>query len=357
VFYSNSAIEGLTLSNNLSAPVKNQLLGEAKFLRALSYFYLANLYGDLPLVLSTDYKESVATVRQPKADIYKQIVSDLKDAYGLLSENYLDASLLKTTAERVRPTKYAAAALLSRVYLYLGDWINAEAEASIVINNASTFGLLPLNSVFLKNSKEAIWQLQPTYNGWNTEDAKIFVLNAAFSNTKPVYLNQNLLTAFENNDARRLSWIKDTIMSLQTYSYPFKYKLASFNDPVNEYLMVLRLGEQYLIRAEARAQQNNVSGAQSDLNAIRNRAGLSNTTANDKPSLLIAILHERQIELFSEWGHRWLDLQRTSNVDAVMSIVTPLKGGASWSSYQKLYPVPVVDIQRDPNLTQNPGYN
>jgi hypothetical protein len=119
--------------------------------------------------------------------------------------------------------------------------------------------------------------------------------------------------------------------------------------------MMLRLAEQYLIRAEARGQQNNISGAQADLNVIRNRAGLPNTTAATQSDLLSAILHERQVELFTELGQRLLDLKRTNNVDNVMRVVTPLKGG-TWNSNWQLYPVPVSDIQKNPALVQNSGY-
>lgn len=126
---------------------------------------------------------------------------------------------------------------------------------------------------------------------------------------------------------------------------------------VSEYLMLFRLGEQYLIRAEARAHQGNVGEAQNDLNAIRNRAGLPNTTASDTSSLYVAILRERQVELFSELGQRWLDLKRTGKVDEVMQVVTPLKAnGANWQSYQQWYPVPYSDIQKNTNLRQNDGY-
>jgi hypothetical protein len=118
--------------------------------------------------------------------------------------------------------------------------------------------------------------------------------------------------------------------------------------------MMLRLSEQYLIRAEARTQQNNFNGAQSDINAIRTRAGLSTTTATDKSSLMNAIQHERQDELFTE-GHRWFDLKRTNKVNDVMNIVTPLKGGM-WDITDELYPLPVSDILKNPNLVQNAGY-
>jgi hypothetical protein len=119
--------------------------------------------------------------------------------------------------------------------------------------------------------------------------------------------------------------------------------------------MILRLAEQYLIRAEARAQQNNIDGAKTDLNAVRNRAGLLNTTANDKTEMMAAVLHERQVELFTELGHRWFDLKRTKAVDLVMNSVTPIKGG-TWQTTDQLYPIPVADIIRNSTLKQNPGY-
>jgi hypothetical protein len=119
--------------------------------------------------------------------------------------------------------------------------------------------------------------------------------------------------------------------------------------------MILRLSEQYLIRAEARTRLNKISEAKADLNTIRTRAGLANTTANDENSLLTSILNERQVELFTEWGHRWLDLKRTNKVDVVMSVITPQKGG-TWSSNWAWYPLPLYDIQQNSKLVQNSGY-
>ncbi len=119
--------------------------------------------------------------------------------------------------------------------------------------------------------------------------------------------------------------------------------------------MVLRLAEQYLIRAEARAETGDLTGALDDLNVIRSRAGLANSTASTQEEILAAILHERQTELFTEWGHRWLDLKRTGNVDDVMPTVAAEKGG-SWETTDQFYPVPLSEIDRNPNLTQTPGY-
>lgn len=116
--------------------------------------------------------------------------------------------------------------------------------------------------------------------------------------------------------------------------------------------MVLRLAEQYLIRAEARVRQNNISGGQSDLNAIRNRSGLPNTTANDQGSLLLAIEQERRVELFTEWGHRWFDLKRTERAEAVLSPFA-LK---DWQSTDVLFPIPQTEREINSRLTQNEGY-
>jgi hypothetical protein len=311
----------------------------------------------VPLVISTDYKLNFALSRSPKALVIQQIISDLKDAQNLLNTNYVDASIISTTDERVRPNKWAATALLARTYLYIGDWANAEAQATNIISNTGTYNLVnDLNGVFLANSKEAIWQLQPVTAGENTQDAIIFVLTSGPNDgLNPVYLSSFLLQSFEVGDARFVKWIGIDSSTGTKYYYPFKYKQYQYGSPVTEYAMVFRLAEQYLIRAEAKAQQGNMLGAASDLNVIRSRAGLSNTSATTQSSLVTAILHERQVELFSEWGHRWLDLKRTGTADVVMSNVTPQKGG-TWSSNWQLYPISIVELQNDINLVQNPGY-
>jgi len=360
IYTCNDAISRISNSTALTPAVKQQLLGEAKFMRAFFYFYLTNLYGNVPLAISNDYTINSTLPRSSSTQVYQQIIADLKDAQNLLSVNYLDASLLKVTTEKVRPTKWAATALLARVYLYTNDPVDAETQASTIINNAA-YSLATLNSVFKLNSSEAIWQLQPVVAGHNTEDGWTFILPSGGPNssTNPVYLTSNILGAFEAADQRKVigNWINSVTVTGTTYYYPFKYKSATLNASVSEYQMVLRLAEQYLIRAEASAQggSRGISGAIADLNVIRSRAGLGATTATDKASLLTAIAHERQTELFTEWGDRWFDTKRTGTVDAVMNVAAIGKG-ITWNSYQQLYPIPLADIQKDPNLTQNTGY-
>jgi hypothetical protein len=369
IYICNSAIEGLNASSGLTPAVKQQLLGEAKFMRAFFYFYLVNLYGSVPLVLTTDYTLNALLPCSSVSDVNQQIVSDLKDAQSLLVDGYIKGDALTlypvSSAERVRPNKAAATALLAREYLYTQNFADAEAQASTIINNKLYFDTTSLNKVFLKNSVEAIWQLQPVTNGTitNTAEATTFILSFApaglSSSTHPVYLSNNLLNSFELGDQRKVNgnWVNVYSDATGTYYYPYKYKNVTTGTGITptEYNMMLRLGEQYLIRAEARAQQNNLLGADSDLNIIRIRAGLLGINPSTRGAILTAIWHERQVELFTEMSQRWLDLKRTGTIDAVMSLATPTKGG-TWNTIQQLYPLPASDLSQDSKLVQNPGY-
>lgn len=360
----NAAVKGLTETTQLTPAIRQQLLGEAQFLRAYIYFYAVNLYGDVPLALTTDYTVNNVISRSPVATVYEQIIKDLKDAQNLLSDNkYLNGTGAAST-DRVRPNKQAASALLARVYLYQKDWQNAESQSTAVIG-ASIYVLEPnLAQVFLKGTREAIFQLQPVQTGYNNGDAPILVITARpTAVSSQLGLSNTVISAFEKGDARLTNWVGTFTapaangLPAASYNFANKYKQYLINNtaPATEYPILLRLSEQYLIRAEARAQQGNVAGAQSDLNVIRKRAGLANTAAATQSDLLTAILHERQVELFSEWGHRWFDLKRTGNLDAVMSVVTPQKGG-TWTPSDQLLPIPTSEISVNPHLTQNPGY-
>ncbi|MBS1781012.1 MAG: RagB/SusD family nutrient uptake outer membrane protein [Bacteroidetes bacterium] len=342
IYRANAIIEGLSKSNSVTASLREQLTEEAKFIRAFSFFYLVNLFGDVPLITSTDYHINQVASRNSVNEVYEQIISDLKETQSLLPDNYSFAG-----NERVRPTKWAAMALLARVYLYKGDWANAESLSSSVINNTTLFSLKELDNVFLANSTEAIWQLQPVSPGYNTYEGNLFILNDI---PQFVSLSPALINVFEEGDLRKAHWVDSISAPDNTYYYADKYKIK-INDIVTEYSMVLRLAEQYLLRAEARAQQDNISGAQEDLNIIRNRAGLGNTTANDQSSLIAAIIHERRVELFTEWGHRWLDLKRDGLADNVLSGIKP-----NWKATDTLYPLPQSEILSDTHLNQNEGY-
>lgn len=360
IYVVNSALEKLGNSESLTPGVRQQLLGEATFLRAFFYFYLVNLYGDIPYTTSSDYDLNSLLGRSPKTAVYDQIALDLIKAQSELADGYVASDAITPTSERVRPNKWAATALLSRVYLYSGKFDSAESEATSIIDN-SLYDTVSLSDVFLKDSREAIWQLQPVDLGWNTNDARLFLLpptGPSPNDLYPVYLNPTLAGIFDTGDRRREQWIDSVAVGSNIYFFPSKYRSATLDAPVTEYEMVLRLGEQYLIRAEARAQQKNFTGACADLNVIRTRAGLSSISLNDLSSLLTVIAHERRVELFTEWGQRWLDLKRTGQVDMVLG--PPGNGcaqkGGLWNSDWQLYPIPAYDVFLDANLKQNEGY-
>ena len=352
IYAANAILEGLQRSTGTSALTKTQLHAEALFIRSFCFFYLSQLYGNVPLVTTTGY---VANAHAPSAsytEVTARIIQDLKIAQTDLPE-------LTGSGLRVRPTRIAATALLARVYLYQQDWANALIEASAVIAQSNVVALYSsLNQVFVGNGKEAIWQLQPVLGGYNTFDGDNFILPAAPNPSNAlnsVALTSTFPNSFDTQDARKINWIGQRIAGTDTFYFPFKYKLrynAGDAEPT-EYQMVLRLAEQYLIRAEAAAQLQQQSIAVSDLNTIRNRAGLSNYTGSLQAGAIVsAVLQERRAELFCEWGHRWFDLKRSGLADNILST---LKGN-DWQSSDTLFPIPQNELANDAALIQNPGY-
>lgn len=348
IFYCNSILEGLDGNESVSEVVAKQVKGEAKFIRAFCYLNLVNLFGDVPIVLTTDFHSSRLVPRASQNAIYDFIISELTDAKDLLSADFSISN-----GERIRPIKAAASALLARVYLYTEQWADAEIEATEVIDDSNFKLVEDVSLAFLSTSSEAIWQLRPVSPGINTNEAVTFI---ATSTPAFVSLHSSLLSQFEVGDTRRVNWVGQSTSQVdnQIYYFPYKYKLTTNQGSLSEYSVVLRLAEQYLIRAEARARQNKLSGeygALSDLNIVRTRAGLTNTSAAAHQDVLSAIFKERQVELFSEWGHRWFDLKRSGLANAVMQ---QIKTG--WQETDLLYPIPRREIEANPNLTQNNGY-
>lgn len=327
IYKTNSSIEGLTASTSITPAIRDHLKGEALFVRSFAYFYLVNLFGDVPLALSTDYVSNQGISRSPAHQVYEQIKSDLLQAKSLMLDDY---SISKQ--ERVRPNRFVASALLSRVYLYLQEWQNAEAEASVIIANP-LYQLADLEDVFLKNNSEAIWQLIPLFG--NPADHGIAVGFCAPT--------AELMSAFSPDDRRALAWITDGSVS----------KYRSDGSSLTEYSVIMRLAEQFLIRAEARARMNDLIGSAEDINAIRERAGLDAVAFQTLDEALLEIELQRKLELFMEWGHRWFDLKRWNKADAVLSSIKN-----NWSTNDVLYPIPEAQILGDPAMrnAQNPGY-
>lgn len=344
IYQTNAVIEGLDRSATLGQATKDKLKGEMLYMRALHYFYLQNLFKDVPLLLSSDYEKNAQMARTAKADVIKQVISDLKISVQLLTESYNSSSNL-------RPSKGSALALLAKVYLYSKDWQNAESVASEVINSGK-YSMETLANAFLATSKETILQL--SRQSGNTSDGSSFI--PASASVRPTFgLTTTLLNAFETGDLRKINWIKGNTVSGITYYYPYKYKVR-VTTPVTEYYIHLRLGELFLIRAEARANLEKLSDAIEDVDMIRARANIPKikTTSPSiaKDALLAAIFKERQTELFAEWGNRWFDLKRTGQADAVLGI----SKAPNWQSTDQYYPIPQSELNLNPALVQNEGY-
>ena len=362
IYGANAIIEGIaaSTSSGLTADARKELTGEAKFIRAFALFYLTNLYGDIPLPLTSDFRKTVNLLRAPQEKVYAQIVEDLKEAQAAMRSDYSIAN-----GERVRPNKWAATALLARVYLYSKDYKNAATAATAVINEQGLYNLeSDLNKSFQMDSREAIWQLKPfsEHNSLKnaTPEGYLSIPSPRFTGGVAYCLSDQLMNAFEPGDKRRIDWVDSSILNSIKNFYPTKYKIgvpnSTFGAP-GEYYLMLRFSEMFLIRAEAFASDagGNLEAAIDDLNIIRNRAGLpSLANTLTRQELIAAVEQERQVELFAEWGHRWFDLRRTGRASDVLQTI-PLK--LPWKGdFQLLYPIPFTEIRDNPFLTQNPGY-
>jgi len=346
IYAANDVIEGLANSTVLNSNDRNHYMAQAIFVRAYLHSLLLQLYGPIPYINTTDYIVNNTVSRDTKEEVYQFIISDLNQAIQLFDDNQVHE-------ERVVPSKIVAKALLARIYLFTQQWALAETMASEVIS-AGEYLLEPdITTVFLKESRETLWQFKPNgVSHENTYEANEFIIQMIPGQT--FSFSDSFLESFEPGDLRRTHWVGAfTNDEGVTLFYPFKYK-ETFNstDASLEYSVVFRLAEQYLIRAEARTHLGIIAGAQSDLNMIRNRAGLSNTTAMTESDLLTAIWHERKMEFFTELGQRWFDLKRTNRGAEVLSQMKP-----SWNDTDYLFPIPTAELELNPNLQpQNDGY-
>lgn len=343
IYAANALLQGTQNSSAITGEDRNRLIGEALFIRAYLHFYLVNIYGSIPYVTTTDYSTNSTIIKLPEQEIYSRIKDDLIQAQNILPETY-------PTQENIRPNKAVVTALIARVNLYTENWDQAEIATTQVIDNPLYAWQENIENVFLKDSPEILWALHPGISGLNTKDARTFVFTSG-SPTRPV-MSENLLNAFEAGDLRKEYWTRTINDGINSWPHAFKYKLTANTGSSMEYTILFRLAELYLIRAEARLHLGNIDGAKEDINKIRARAGLSDTSANTVQAVLDAIIQERRIELFLEQGHRWFDLKRTGRANLVLSLIKP-----QWQNTQILLPLPESEILLNSNLLpQNPGY-
>lgn len=340
----NACLQGIPPSKGISDSLKQQLVGELKVVRAFYYFNLVNLFGGVPLVTQTNFNLTQSQARASVDSVYGLILSDLASARTMLKAGY-------PSAGRARINLYTADALLAKVWLYRGDWVDAANVAGEAINSHQYILVTDLTKVYLDGSTEAIWQLPGKGTSTQTTEGATLIPYSSYS--VPNYtIAGTLINTFEPGDARKKYWTASVSIGGKPYYYPYKYKNRVAGAATTEDYMMFRLGELYLNQAEALANQGKTDSALADLNKVRTRASLAAiTTVASQAALLKAIAHERQVELFCEWGARWFDLKRTGAIDSVLSAEK-----TGWQSFDALYPVPLNEILDNSYLTQNPAY-
>jgi len=358
---------------------KSQYMNEAKFLRALMYFNLVRIYGDVPLVLK-DMKvpeEAFTYGRESAEAVYEQIISDLRDAENL-PESYTN------NQDIGRATKWAAKSLLAKVYLTLKRYTDADGKLKEVLQSptlggVNSFHLLPAyEDVFdadNPNNGEIIFAVQYA-RGFDPSQGNPFVENA-FANedigtgilkrgTGTFLMTEDLYAQFDAGDRRQVM-IKQLQGSRRNYIFTLKYfdkGMASKVDAGNDWI-VLRYADVDLMYAEVQNELGNAAEAFKYLKAVRDRAGLAAdaSLANNPQTIRLAIEEERRMELFCE-GHRWFDLLRTDRLQEVMNTHfnsnlsnDEIGSNNNIADYELLFPIPRYQVNLNPEkIKQNPGY-
>ena len=365
-------IDGIEINTELA----NRYKLECKFIRALMYFNLVRVYGDVPLVLKEiSISESYDILREPKENVYNQIIADLKEAQ--------DLPVSYSTAADGRATQGAAKALLANVYMTLHKYAEAETILAEIINSGryslleNTPGSLNIDgykNVFSPvnhNSKEGIFEIQFLKGGYGegsnyannfapeNSGTNVVAVGGTGGNNIP---EMDIYNAYEEGDLRR-----DFSMSLGYYDnrknnewvesrYVCKFMDVPYqnNDASNNY-PVIRYADVILMYAEALNQNGKTAEACKYLNMTRRRGFGYQTTetspvdlqTTDKAQFALMVEQERRVELAFE-NHRWFDLIRTGRAVEVMR-----SKGFSLNETNLICPIPQKQIDVNPKLTQN----
>jgi hypothetical protein len=325
---------------------KQARIGEMKFIRALLYFNLVRLYGDVPLVTqeTLDPNAYFGQGRTPSAQVYDQIKKDLTEAISVLPA---------TTSQPGRVVKTAAQALLAKVHLTLKSYADAQTLLQTVVSSGQhTLMTNPADvfSISNENNKEILFAVQfaSGVNG-NTEGSTLFQQfspSGTVSGAKGHNLPTKSLYALYSSADKR----KGTYLTATSTGTPWSKKQTQPTTVITDGgsdFVVLRYADVLLMLAEVQNELGNSSGAATTLNLIRTRAGLAATTATTQSDLRAAIDLERRFELVGE-GHRWFDLLRSGNAVSVMN---------DWFKANNIQmPIPQSQINTDPSIKQNPGY-
>lgn len=330
ILYRLPDIEGIT------AEEREAFRGDALFLRALFHFNLLQYFGGIPIKTTPTLDLSnVDQARNTLAEVYERVITDLTDA---------EASLGDTRSPGMA-SSYSASALLARVQLSAFHALGSNDHAVQAINAATrviaeggyslatTYG-----DLFDGNTTEPVFEV--VFDAQNSNRLAQYFFARSLTGRYEVGPSNALMQGFDPADLRSANTFT---LSADNVPYGIKYKdIVAGTDRV----MVLRLAEMYLIRAEARAYTNGDIGAiRDDIDILRTRAGLPATTASDHESLKLAIENERRWEFAFE-GQRWSDLVRTGRAVTVLGIDPDFM----------LFPIPLSELLTNKLMTPNPGY-
>lgn len=305
-----------------ASAIRNKTLGEAYYFRALNYYNLITRWGDVPLL--------------PENTLEKPFRTAKAEVWGFIEQNLTEAAKLLTTADSYYYVSAdAITALQARVYLAQGKKAQA-AEAAEKLITSGKYALDSFEKIFRKQANsEIIFSFENL-----SEESSINISDLFYSYAHPnkgqgnYRITDKTVNLFSGTDKRR----NMTIINIAGTECVNKYPSGQTGrDPV----IISRIAEMYLISAEAQGLQSGLGR----LNQLRNYRGLPNANPGSEADFLDAVLAERQLELLGE-NFRYYDLVRTGKAISSLGIL----------NYQTLLPIPGSELQRNSNLTPNPGY-
>lgn len=347
VYIANFILERLPDVPGVPASQRNQVMGTAHFLRGYAYFVALYTFGGVPQVITTDIETNRNIPRATEAEILDLVLADYAEALSQIPEESVNAGFAG---------KFAVRAALARLHLYLGNWGEAEQFSAEVIDSDKYELETDFSSIVNEDfTEEAILEV-----GYTLADdpgtSGNFGLNNLFVGRREIIPSNQVVVALASSESGdRFSSMTFDLNNLNGTDNGWSVAKYGTADADNNNVVVFRLAEMYLIRAEARAQLDKVTGdnsAQTDINVLRVRANAPIVPSVSKSQMLRLIEEERRYELAFE-GHRWYDLVRTARASQVMSAFS-----VNWRSDFEKWPIPQREIQNNPALVgnQNPGY-
>ncbi|CAN5858715.1 RagB/SusD family nutrient uptake outer membrane protein [soil metagenome] len=343
-----ASYSGINQANEVLAAIPNvadlsqanatRFRGEALFLRSLHYVNLVRYFGGVPIITeptrTTGDAAAAARPRNTMAEVYALIERDLNEAAGLLPDTRING----------RATMGAAQALLSRVYLEQHKDAQARDMATPVINNGQYEMTANFADLWVQqNTQESIFEIQYTITDSNAQAFWLFPARGGLGGRWGYNPSAGLRSAFVENDTRAEATFAREPGSGRFYGTKY-FRVDGGDDNV----IVLRLAEMYLNRAEANTRLGaDAAVVRADINVVRQRAELQPLmeTVNTRDALIEAILQERRVEFALE-GHRFFDLRRTGRAMEVLGI----------PEFRLLWPIPEPEMDVNEQLVQNPGY-